>query len=141
MPQILKRRCNFSLRWLLDLGSTSLQQSLRLKTLDYLLFIPAIFLICCLAVPWLTFRYYWGNSLTRPMLTIASGLSIFSLKVTRRGSDSTPNWVPSGLWSQWDNPVTHSPQIAENSLPRLVPSFYKMWKCFQYTQNSYSLTL
>ena len=43
MPQILKKRCNFNLRWFLDLGNTSLGQNLRLKTLDYLLFIPATF--------------------------------------------------------------------------------------------------
>ena len=43
MPQILKSRCNFTLRWLLGLGSTSLKQNLRLKTLGYLLFIPAIY--------------------------------------------------------------------------------------------------
>ena len=39
-----------NLRWSLDLGSTSLEQSLRLKTLGYLPFIPAIFSICCLAM-------------------------------------------------------------------------------------------
>ena len=32
MSQILKIKCNFTLRWLLDLGSTSLEQSLSLKT-------------------------------------------------------------------------------------------------------------
>ena len=48
MPQILKKRCNFTLRWLLDMGNTSLEQK-RLKTLNYLLFIPAVLL----AVVWL----------------------------------------------------------------------------------------
>ena len=42
MPQILKSRCNFTLRWLPDLGNTYLEQNLRLKTLDYLLFNPAV---------------------------------------------------------------------------------------------------
>ena len=134
MPEIMKKRYYFTLRWLLDLGNTSLEQNLRLKTLDYLLFIPAIFFNCCLAAPWLTFGYYWGNSLTHLMLIIASGLSIFGSKVAQRGWISTPNWVPSGFWSQWHNPLTHSPQIAENTLPRLVPSFSKMWKCLQYPQ-------
>ena len=131
MPQLLKKRCNFTLRWFLDLGNTSLEQNLSLKTLDYLLFIPAIFFICCLAAPWLTSGYYWGNSLTHLMLIISSGLSSFVPKVTQRVWVSTPNWVPSGLWSQWHNPLTHSPHIEENTLPRLEPSFSKMWKCLQ----------
>ena len=44
MPQILKKRCNFTIRGLLDFGSTIVEQNLRLKTLGYLDFIPAIFL-------------------------------------------------------------------------------------------------
>ena len=132
MIQILKKRCKFTLRWLLDLGNTSLEQNLRLKALGYLLFIPAIFLSVFLTAPWLTFGYYWGNSLTHLMLIIAFGVPIFCPKETRRGWVSTPNWVPSGLWSQWHNPFTHSPQIAENTLPRVAPSFSKMWKCPQY---------
>ena len=35
MPQILKSRCNFTLR----LGNTSLEQNMRSKTLGYFLFI------------------------------------------------------------------------------------------------------
>ena len=93
---------------------------------------PCFLFIYCLAAPWLTFGYYWGNSLTHLMLIIASGLSIFGPKVTRRGWVSTPSWVPSGIWSQWHNPLTHSPQIAENTLPRLASNFSKMWKCPQY---------
>ena len=49
IPQVLKERYNFTLRWLLDTGNAYLEQNLRLKTLDYLLFIPAIFL----SVVWL----------------------------------------------------------------------------------------
>ena len=41
--QILKNECNFTQRWFEDFGNTSLEQSLRLKTLGYLLFIPNIF--------------------------------------------------------------------------------------------------
>ena len=49
---------NFTLRWLLDLGNTSLEQNLRLKTLGYLLFIPAIYFFyllfgCPMANLWL----------------------------------------------------------------------------------------
>ena len=73
-----------NLRWSLDLGSTSLEQSLRLKTLGYLPFIPAIFSICCLAAQWPTFDCYQGNSLIHPMLITVSGLPLFGPKVTGR---------------------------------------------------------
>ena len=73
-----KKRCNFTLRWLLDLGNTSLEQNLRLKTLGCLLFIPVIFLIYCLAAPWSTFGCYQANSLIHPILITAFGLSVFS---------------------------------------------------------------
>ena len=105
---------------------------------------PCYFFICCLAAPWLTLGCYWENSLTDLMLAIASGLSIFGPKLARRGWVSTSNWVPSGLWSQWHNPLTHSPQIAKNTLPKLAPSFSKMWKfhqCSQCLQNSFILRL
>ena len=65
-PKILKSRCYFYLRRLLDLGSTSLKQNLILKTLSYLIFILSIFLIYCLAVSWPTFAYYWGNKSHSP---------------------------------------------------------------------------
>ena len=123
---ILEKRCNFTLWWLLDLGNTSIEQNLRMKT--------CCFFISCLAAPWLTFGYYWGNSLTHLMLIIVFGLSIFIPKVTRRGWVFTLNWVPSGLWSIWHNPLTHSSQFAENTLPRLAPSFSKMWKFPKYTK-------
>ena len=107
MPQLLEKTCNFTLRWLLDMGNTSLEQNLRLKTLDYLL-LSLLFFYLFLAAPWLTFGYYWGNSLTHLMI-IAFGLLIFAPKVTHRGWVSTPNWVPSGLWLQWLNSLTQSP--------------------------------
>ena len=40
----------------------------------------------------------------------------------------------SGLWSQWHKPLSHRPQIAEHTLPRLAPRFSKMWKCPQYSK-------
>ena len=49
--------------------------------------------------------------------------------------------MSSGLWSQWHNPLNHSPEIAEITLPTLAPSFSGMWKCAQYSQNSNSLKL
>ena len=101
---------------------------------------PCFLFICCLAPPWLIFGYYRRNSLTHLMLIIAFGRSIFGRKVTWRGSVSTSNWVPSGLWSQWHNPLTHSPQIAKNTLPKLAPSFSKMWK-FHHALNAFKTVL
>ena len=43
MPQVSQNRYNFTLRRFLDLGNTFLEQTLRLKTLGYLLFIQAFF--------------------------------------------------------------------------------------------------
>ena len=43
-----KKRCNFNLRWFLDLENISLEQKLRLKTLDNLLFIPIVLSVVCL---------------------------------------------------------------------------------------------
>ena len=139
MPQILKKRYNFTLRWLLGLGNTS-EQNLKLKTLGYLIFITAIFL----SPVWPSH----GQSLaiieeTVPllMLVTAFGLSIFGPKVARRGWVSTCNWVPSGLWSQCHNPFNQSSQIIENTLLTLAPSFSEMWKCPQYSQDSNGLKL
>ena len=98
------------------------------------------FFICSLAAPWLSFGYYWGNSLTHLMLITAFGPPIFGPRVTCRDWVSTPNLVPSGFWSQWHKPLAHSAQIPENTLPRLAPRFSKIWKG-PITQKSYSLTL
>ena len=139
MHQTLKKRCKFTLR-LLDLSNTSFEQNIRLKSLSCLLVIPAIFLSVVSLPTWLTLGYYWRKSLTHLMLISAFELTTFGPKVIRRCWGSTPNWVSSGLWSQWHNPLSHSPQIVKNILPRLASRFSKMWKC-PNTQNSYSLTL
>ena len=96
------------------------------------------FFICCLTTQWATFNCHRGNSLTHPVWITAFGLSIFSPKVSGRGRISTTNWAPSGLWWQCHDPLSHSPQIAENTLLGLTPNFYKMRKC---PKNSYTLTL
>ena len=139
MHQTLKKRCKFTLR-LLDLWNTSFEQNIRLKSFSCLLVIPAIFLSVVSLPTWLTLGYYWRKSLTHLMLISAFELTTFGPKVIRRCWGSTPNWVSSGLWSQWHNPLSHSPQIVKNILPRLASRFSKMWKC-PNTQNSYSLTL
>ena len=73
-------------------------------------FLSLLFFIWCLAAPWLSFGYYWGNSLTYLMLITAFGLSSFGLKVTWKGWVSTANWVSSGLWWQRHNPLTQYPK-------------------------------
>ena len=81
--------------------------------------------------PMTNFWLLLGKQSHYPMLITAFGLPIFDPKVARRDWVSTPNWVPSGLWSQCHNPLSHSPQIAENTLPRRALNFYKIWKCPQ----------
>ena len=109
----------------------------KAENLDYLLFIPATFYLlfgCSMANCWLLLR---KQSHSPDVTHLAFGLSIFGPKVTRRGWVSTSNWVPSGLWSQWHNPLSLSPQIAENTLHRLASRFSKMWKCLQYPKQLY----
>ena len=83
MLPILKKRYDFTLRWLLDLGNTFV----KLKTWNFGLFAlyPCYFFICCLSDPWLTVGYYWGNSLSHLMLITAFGLLSFGSKVSWRG--------------------------------------------------------
>ena len=69
-----------NLRWLLDLGSTSLEQSLRLKTLVICPLSPLFFLSA--VWQWPTFDCYPGNSLIHLMLNTAFGLPCFGPKVT-----------------------------------------------------------
>ena len=131
MPQILKKRCKFTLRCLLDLEKTSCEQSLRLKTFGYFLFILAIFL----SAVWLHHDHLWlllKNHSHSPDVNHCVWAINFGPEVTWREWVSSPNWVPIVLWSQWHKPLSHSPQIAENNLPRLATRFYKMWKCPQY---------
>ena len=140
MPQILKNRCNFTLRWRLDLGNTSLEQNIRLKTLGYLLFIPAIFFVCCLAAPWPTFGCYWANSLTH---------SLNHPVLVNHCICAISFWPRAGLGGVGSLHLTECPvnfdhnaitlQIAENTLRRLKPSFSKCGNAHN-TQNRYSLT-
>ena len=129
MSPILKKRCKFILRWLLDLENSSLEQN---ENCGLITFYFCYFFICCLATPWLTFGCCWGNSLTHLMLITIVGLSTFGPKVTSKGWVSITNWVPSELRWQWHGPLSHSPQIVENTLSTPGLRFSKMWKCPQY---------
>ena len=79
-------------------------------------FLSLLFFIWCLAAPWLSFGYYWGNSLTYLMLITAFGLSSFGLKVT---------------WKCWALQLTECPVGFDGNSITHLPN----------TQNSYSLTL
>ena len=90
-PKYLKR-CNFTLRWLLDLENTSLEQNLRLKTLDYFLFIPAIFYLlfgCSMTNFWLLLR--------KPGVNHCIWAINFSSKGDSEGWVSTSKRLRSGL--------------------------------------------
>ena len=97
MPQIQKNRCNFILRWLIDLGNTSLEQNLRLKTLGYLRFIPASFCICCLFAQWPTFGLFKQRVSLTQCSSLHLGYQFLTESRSERGWVSTPNWVPSEL--------------------------------------------
>ena len=45
------------------------------------------------------------------------------------------------VWSQCLSLLSSPPQIAEDTLPRLVPSLPKIWKCPQYPKRVQSLGL
>ena len=105
--------------------ASRLEQNLRLKALGYLLFIPANFFICCLASPWPTFGCYWANSITHPMFIWAISFWPWA----RMGGVGSIHLTECPV-SFDHNAIT--PQIAENTLPRLKPSFSKMQKCPQY---------
>ena len=130
MPQILNKKCNFTLRWFLRLGKHFLGAKSKTENFELFALYPCYFL----SVVWLLHgQLLCIICLTHMMFISASGFSIFGPKVTWRGWVSTPNWVPSGFWSQPTyDPPSHSPEIAENTLPRLAPRFFKMWKCLQY---------
>ena len=98
------------------------------------------FFICCLAAQWPNFDCYWGNSLTHPILLTAFGLPIFVPRVTGRGWGSTPNWVPSELWSQCLNPFSHTYKLQKILSADLHPVFIKCVNA-QNTQKNYSLAL
>ena len=131
MPKKLKNRCNFTIRWLLDLGNTSLEQNLKLKTLGYLLFIHAIFHLP-FDCPMDNFCLLSRKKSHSPDVNHCILAINFGPKLTGRGWVSTPNLVPLGLLSQCHKPLSHSPQIAENTLPRFALSFSKMFKRSQY---------
>ena len=140
IPQTLKEGCKFTLRWLRDLGNTSLEQNLRLNTLGYLLFILAILFTCCLDAQWLTFGCYWRNCHSPDANHFASRLSIFDSKVTQRGWVSTLNWVRVGVDH---NGITHlatHPKSQKILSSDLHSDFLKCGNA-PNTQNSYSLPL
>ena len=122
MPQILKNRCIFTLRWLLDLGKSKAENfglfALYSSYFFYLLF----------------------------------GFSMANFWLLSSKQHHSPNvnhcicpisfWPRAGMGGvgslhRNECPVSFDhnaiiPQIAENTLPRLKPSFPKMWKCPQY---------
>ena len=137
MSQILKKRCNPKMAS--SHGKHLLTAKSKAENFGLLALYPCYFFICCLAAPWLIFGYFWGNSLTHLMLIIASGLSIFGPKVTRRGWVSTPEWAVSFDHNGMTHLPTH-PKLQKLLSPDLHPLFTKCGNPSN-TENSYSLTL
>ena len=61
------------------------------------------------------------------MLITAFELYVFGSDMTESGRVSAPNWVPNGISSQSFNPLSYTPQIADDTLSRL--KFSKIRKC------------
>ena len=136
MSQILRKRCNFALRWLAVLENTSLEQNLRLKTLGYLLFIPAIFyllLVCPMANFWLLLRKQSQSSDVSHCFWVINFWS-------KGDSDGLVTECP----VEFDhNGITHlatHPKLQKIFSPDLHPDFPICGNAPD-TQNSYSLTL
>ena len=121
MLPLLKKRCHFTLTWLLDLGNTSL----RIKTGNVGLFALYPCYCSCVADPWLTVGYYWGNSLSHLMLIIEFGLSSFGPKVTWRTWVSTPKWVPVGFDHNGIYHLATDPNLQNILFPDLHTDFPK----------------
>ena len=138
--QILKKRCNFTLIWPLDLGNISLEQNLRLKiwiicSLSLLLF------ICCSAAPWLTVGYYWGNSLTHLMLlTLHLGYQFLVQRWLGEVGSLLLIECPVGFDCNDITLLPTHPKLQKTLSQDLHPLFTKYVNT-PNTQNSYRLTL
>ena len=110
------------------MSNTSLEQNLRLKTLGYLLFIPAIYCFyllfgCFMAnISLLSSKHSHSPNVNHCIWAIS-----FSPKAELGGAVSLH--LTECPVSFDHNAVT--PQIAQDTLPRLKPSFSKIWKCPQ----------
>ena len=140
MLQILKKRCNFTLWRFLDLGNTSLEQNLRLKTSDYFLSIPAIFDLlfgCSMANFWLLLRKQSDS----PDVNHC----IWAIKFWSTKGDSEELGLYSEMSVQWTliTKTTHlptNPKLQKKLSADLHADFSKCGNASN-TQNSYSLTL
>ena len=83
----------FLIAGLVDVGSESpnCSNAPNIENFGVFALYPCYFFSCCLAVKWPNFGYYWGNSLTNPMLITAFGLSIFSRSHTLRAKSQRPS--------------------------------------------------
>ena len=88
----------------------------------------SFFFICCLSAPLPTFGYYRENSTHSPNVNCCIWAIIFS---SRAGLEGAGFLHLTECTVNFDHNAT-TPQIVENALPRVKPSFSKMWKCCQF---------
>ena len=111
--------------WKSDLSNTLLKQNLRLKTLGYLLFI-LLFSYLLFGCPMANF--YWGNTLTHPMLITAFWL--FLVQSWLEGIEPLHlNECPVSFDHNAINHVATHPKLQKIIFPGLHPVFTK---CPQY---------
>ena len=114
--------------------ASRLEQNLSLKTLGYLLFIPAIFFsffFCfylLFGCPMANFWLLSSKKYHSPSVDHCIWASSFWARAGMGGAGSL-HLTECPLSFDY-NAIT--PQIAENTLPRLKPSSSKVWKCPQY---------
>ena len=135
MAQTLKKRCNFTIRRLLDLGNNLLRVNSKSENFGLFALHPCYCFTCCLTAPWPTFGYYRGNS-----LITAFGLSILGQRWLGGVRSLHLTECPVGFDN---NAITHlatHSKLQKILLPDLQPVFRKCGNASN-TQNSYSWTL
>ena len=88
---------------------------------------PCYFFICCLVAPWSNFWLLLRKESQPPNANHCNQAISFWARAEWEGLNITE--CPVGFDH---NAII--PQIVQNTLPRLKPSFSKMWKCPQYSK-------
>ena len=118
--------------------ASRLEQYLRLKTLGYLLFIPANFFYLLFGCPMANFRLLLNIQYHSPNVNHCIWAISFWPRAGIGGVGSLHHWVPSELWSHCHN--TPNSKLHKILSPGLNPVFPKCGNA-PNTQNRYSLTL
>ena len=129
MSQILKKRCNPKM--VSRHGKHLLTAKSKAENFGLLALYPCYFFYLLFGCSMVNFWLF----LRKQSHSLDVNHRIWAINFWSKGDSEglgLYSWVSSELWSQWNDPLTHSPQIAKTTLPRLAPTFSKMWKSLQY---------